>query len=132
MRTIESLYWMGLKTTIHPDIAVHSLRVHQWDAYEIETNNLSAADALGSLLNWMKKNELKSIFTKTQLLIAPGYSFKICRALVTNFHQPQSSLLLLVAALIGEEWKNVYNYAMQNDFRFLSYGDGCLLFRATP
>ena len=132
MRTLESLFWMGLKTTIHPDIAVSSLRVNQWDAYETETQGVSAADALDSLLNWMKKNELKSIFTKTQLLIAPGYQFKICRALITNFHQPQSSLLLLVAALIGIEWKNVYSYAMQNDFRFLSYGDGCLLFRAAP
>ena len=74
-------------------------------------------------------NELELLITKTQIIIAPGYSFKIAKALITNFHQPQSTLLLLVSALIGEEWKRVYEYALENDFRFLSYGDGCLLWK---
>ena len=80
-----------------------------------------------SLLDWMEKNNLKRLITKTQIIIAPGYKTKIAKALITNFHQPQSTLLLLVAALIGKDWKKVYNYALENDFRFLSYGDGSLL-----
>jgi S-adenosylmethionine:tRNA ribosyltransferase-isomerase len=76
----------------------------------------------------MKTNKQERLFTQSQILIAPGYSFKIAKAIITNFHQPQSTLLLLVAAAIGEDWKPVYTYAMQNDFRFLSYGDGSLLF----
>jgi S-adenosylmethionine:tRNA ribosyltransferase-isomerase len=77
----------------------------------------------------MKDNKQERLIAKTQILIAPGYPFKIVKGLVTNFHQPQSTLLLLVAALIGKDWKKVYDYALQNDFRFLSYGDGSLLWR---
>jgi S-adenosylmethionine:tRNA ribosyltransferase-isomerase len=80
------------------------------------------------LLQWMNKNNYKNIIAKTQILIAPGYKFKIIKALVTNFHQPQSTLLLLVAAAIGNNWKSIYDYALKNDFRFLSYGDGSLIF----
>ena len=129
LRTIESLFWLGVKTSIHPDMSVQSARLSQWDAYEIDASHLTAAQALQSLVNWMKKNDLENFYTRTQLLVAPGYRFRICRALVTNFHQPQSTLLLLIAAMIGDEWKHMYQYAMQHDFRFLSYGDGCLIFR---
>jgi S-adenosylmethionine:tRNA ribosyltransferase-isomerase len=80
----------------------------------------------------MNKNKLERLVAKTQILIAPGYEFKIVKGLVTNFHQPQSTLLLLVAALIGNDWRKVYDYALQNDFRFLSYGDGSLLFPCPP
>jgi S-adenosylmethionine:tRNA ribosyltransferase-isomerase len=76
----------------------------------------------------MNKNQYQNIITKTQILIAPGYQFKIIKALVTNFHQPQSTLLLLVAAAIGDNWKSIYEYALKNEFRFLSYGDGSLIF----
>jgi S-adenosylmethionine:tRNA ribosyltransferase-isomerase len=138
MRTIESLYWLGLRKSGvgSPDDNcrdVDHMRQHresgvgQWEPYETDTNNISAKDALIKLHEWMKKNKLERLITKTQILIAPGYKPKIATALITNFHQPQSTLLLLVAALIGEDWRKIYDYALQNDYRFLSYGDGSLL-----
>jgi S-adenosylmethionine:tRNA ribosyltransferase-isomerase len=87
-------------------------------------------DSLEFLLEWMDKTKQERLIAKTQLLIAPGYQFKIVKGLITNFHQPQSTLLLLVAAFIGNDWRKVYNYALENEFRFLSYGDGCLLWRS--
>ncbi len=128
LRTTESLFWLGVKTARQPTIQANDLVIHQWDAYELQADDISTGEALQSLLQWMGKNQMHTLVTKTQLLIAPGYTFKIIKALITNFHQPQSTLLLLVAALIGEEWKKVYQYAMDHRFRFLSYGDGCLLF----
>lgn len=128
LRTIESLYWLGVKASLDPSISLEQLQVCQWDAYELN-GDISAIDAVEALLAWMKKNNLSILFTKTQLLIVPGYKFRIARALVTNFHQPQSTLLLLVAAFVGEKWKAIYEYALENNYRFLSYGDGCLLFR---
>lgn len=83
--------------------------------------------ALQSLLQWMERNNVERLITKTQIIIAPGYHFQIIRALVTNFHQPQSTLLLLISAIVGEEWKNIYQYALANEYRFLSYGDGSIL-----
>ncbi len=129
LRTIESLYWLGLKTISQPDIRAENLIVRQWDPYEISSQNMDKKIPLQSLIEWMEKNSLNKLVTTTQLLIAPGYQFKIINRLITNFHQPQSTLLLLVAALIGEDWKKVYEHALNNNFRFLSYGDGCLLFR---
>ncbi len=129
LRTIESLYWLGLKTINNPHISLENLIIHQWDAYEMNAENIDTKKSLQSLIGWMEKNNLEKLITRTQLLIAPGYHFKIIKALITNFHQPQSTLLLLVAALIGEDWKKVYDYAINNEFRFLSYGDGCLLFK---
>ncbi|MBS1914806.1 MAG: S-adenosylmethionine:tRNA ribosyltransferase-isomerase [Bacteroidetes bacterium] len=129
LRTIESLYWLGLKCIKNPDIKPEELVVHQWDAYELHSDSISAKTSLQSLLSWMGKNKIEKLITKTQLLIVPGYTFRVAKILVTNFHQPQSTLLLLVAAFIGDDWKKVYDYALNNNFRFLSYGDGCLLFR---
>jgi S-adenosylmethionine:tRNA ribosyltransferase-isomerase len=129
MRTIESLYWLGVKTILNSGIHLNELVINQWDPYEINAAGISASMALNALISWMQRNEIELLITKTQIIIAPGYTFKIADALITNFHQPQSTLLLLVAALIGEEWKSVYQYALDNDFRFLSYGDGCLLWR---
>ena len=128
LRTIESLYWMGVKVHLQPDIK--HLDINQWEVYEepLANGNVKVVDALSSLVNWLKKNDQLRLFTQSQILIAPGYTFKITNALVTNFHQPQSTLLLLVAAAIDDGWKKIYNYAMQHDFRFLSYGDGSLLF----
>lgn len=131
LRTIESLYWLGVKTIMQPSISLDLLQVYQWDAYEADAENISAKEALQSLLQWMKQNNLSRLITKTQIIIAPGYTLKIAKALITNFHQPQSTLLLLVAALIGDDWRKVYDYALENNFRFLSYGDGCLLFPVT-
>lgn len=137
LRTIESLYWIGRRPELrsgnklpeHPDNYLDDVRVSQWEAYEWAEKNIPVKDALRSLLDWMDKNKLERLIAKTQILIAPGYEFKIVNGLITNFHQPQSTLLLLVAALLGEGWRKVYDHALQHDFRFLSYGDGCLLWR---
>jgi S-adenosylmethionine:tRNA ribosyltransferase-isomerase len=150
LRTLESLYWIGLKTIRNPHIAAADLHVTQWEPYaaagETAENKSaqknipkeytssgdivlpSATESLESLLQWMQKNNASRIITKTQIIIAPGYSFKIIRALITNFHQPQSTLLLLVSAIVGENWKKIYQYALDNEYRFLSYGDGSILF----
>jgi S-adenosylmethionine:tRNA ribosyltransferase-isomerase len=127
-RTLESLYWMGVKTFINPAILPGTLAITQWEVYdELKGHNLSSKKSLENLLQWMDKNNMQRIVSKTQILIAPGYTFKIIKGLVTNFHQPQSTLLLLVAALTGQDWKSIYAYALDNNFRFLSYGDGSLL-----
>ncbi len=127
LRTIESLYWMGVKVLMNPDAALAELEVQQWDAYDLPLQNASAKDALQALLGWMKKQQQEQIICHTQILIAPGYSARLAAAIITNFHQPNSTLLLLVAALIGDDWRKVYSYALANDYRFLSYGDGSLL-----
>lgn len=127
LRTLESLYWLGVKLSLND--TQQPLFLSQWEAYEMAKINMPSKDALQSLLDYMIKNNQQSLLAKTQILIAPGYDFKIVKGLVTNFHQPQSTLLLLVAALIGDDWKKVYAYALNNDFRFLSYGDGSLLWR---
>jgi len=132
LRTIESLYWLGVKksTDLSRQSSVqseNSLSLLQWEVYDLAEKNIPVKDALQSLLEWMDKNNLERLAGQTQILIAPGYKPKVVNALVTNFHQPQSTLLLLVAAMIGKDWEKVYDYALQHDFRFLSYGDGSLL-----
>jgi S-adenosylmethionine:tRNA ribosyltransferase-isomerase len=129
LRTVESLYWLGVKTIRQPNLPLEDLVVHQWDPYELNGTPIMAKTALESLLQYLNTRHMDRLITKTSLLIAPGYTFQIPRALVTNFHQPQSTLLLLVAAFVGHDWRKIYTYALENDFRFLSYGDGCLLFR---
>jgi S-adenosylmethionine:tRNA ribosyltransferase-isomerase len=130
LRTLESLYWMGVKTIQQPSITAAQLPIHQWDVYEmpLAAAKYSSAESLQHLQAWLKENGMNRLFIPTQILIAPGYKYRIAKATITNFHQPQSTLLLLVAAAIGDSWKTVYQYAMEHDFRFLSYGDGCLLF----
>lgn len=132
LRTIESLYWIGRK----PELRSGDMNgtgvpfsITQWEAYESAKAAITPKDSLLALLQWLDKNKLERLVAKTQILIAPGYEFKIVNGLITNFHQPQSTLLLLVAALIGDDWRKVYDYALQNDFRFLSYGDGSLLWK---
>jgi S-adenosylmethionine:tRNA ribosyltransferase-isomerase len=125
-RTLESLYWLGVKLMKNPSIQQHHLFLDQWEAYELP-QNITRNDAMESLLTWMQVNRLEIMITKTKLLIAPGYSFRVINLLITNFHQPQSTLLLLVAAAAGYDWRKIYDYALSNDFRFLSYGDGCLI-----
>jgi S-adenosylmethionine:tRNA ribosyltransferase-isomerase len=127
LRSIESLYWMGVKAIINPNATIEELEVQQWDAYDLPKREESAIEALQALLHWMKQHQLNQLTCHTQILIAPGYKTRIASAIITNFHQPNSTLLLLVAALIGDDWKKVYDYAMSHDFRFLSYGDGSLL-----
>ncbi|MFN0201150.1 MAG: S-adenosylmethionine:tRNA ribosyltransferase-isomerase, partial [Bacteroidia bacterium] len=109
-------------------IAENELELFQWDAYELPQQH-SPQEALLALLNWLTAHHFTKLCTKTQLLIAPSYQIKIPHAIITNFHQPESTLLLLVAAFIGEDWRKVYNYALANEFRFLSYGDSSILFR---
>jgi S-adenosylmethionine:tRNA ribosyltransferase-isomerase len=130
LRTIESLYWMGLKVSKNLNIPSHRLTIQQWEPYENDQAELGAKEALTALLSWMHKEGLSEIITKTQILIAPGYKLKIAKGIVTNFHQPKSTLLLLIAAIVGDNWKTIYNYALENDYRFLSYGDGCLLWQS--
>jgi S-adenosylmethionine:tRNA ribosyltransferase-isomerase len=124
LRTLETLYWLGVK--IIRNAGSSQLMINQWEPYETESK-LSAKDALLALLACMEENKTDRLLAKTQIIIAPGYKPRLAKALITNFHQPQSTLLLLVAALIGDKWKEIYNYALQHNFRFLSYGDGCLL-----
>jgi len=129
LRTVESLYWMGVKLQDSTfNIQHNGVSVQQWDPYET-TPGISVAEALRTLIGWMKKHDLQRLITKTQIIIAPGYELKIASGLITNFHQPQSTLLLLVAAIAGDDWKKIYDYAMQHEFRFLSYGDGSLLWK---
>jgi len=132
LRTLESLYWMGVKTSLQPDLK--QLAINQWEVYDtpLVNANISAEAALQALLQWMKTNKQQHIFTQSQILIAPGYTFRMANAIITNFHQPQSTLLLLVAAAIGEDWRKLYMHAMEHEFRFLSYGDGSLLFINNP
>ncbi|MEO6612305.1 MAG: S-adenosylmethionine:tRNA ribosyltransferase-isomerase [Chitinophagaceae bacterium] len=134
LRTIESLYWLGVKERAGGGEweVGRPGELSQWEAYELANQNVPVKDALEALLKWMERNKLEKIVAKTQLLIAPGYRFRIVKGLITNFHQPNSTLLLLVAALIGEDWRKVYDHALKNNFRFLSYGDGCLLWKADP
>lgn len=129
LRTIESLYWLGVKLIeANNKIALEDLVIEQWDAYELP-QDISMQTALNHLFNWMQTNQLTRLVTKTQIIIAPSYQLKVADGLITNFHQPQSTLLLLVAAIVGNKWKTIYDYALQNNFRFLSYGDGSLLWK---
>lgn len=132
LRTLESLYWMGAKIIAannSANLTIENMSVVQWDPYELMPQNElpSTAAALGALSNWMEQTNLSRLIAKTQIIIAPGYRFKIIEGLITNFHQPQSTLLLLVAGITNGQWKPMYDYALENDFRFLSYGDGCLI-----
>ena len=131
LRTLETLYWLGVKLIHNPSLQENKdLHLVQWDAYvtnnNSDTNNsIPVKDALGTLLSWMQSHQMDQLITSTQLMIVPGYSFKIANGLVTNFHQPKSTLLLIIAAITGDKWKNIYQHAIDNQYRFLSYGDGC-------
>ena len=125
-RTLESIYWMGNMIAKNPEISYEELKITQWLPYETEAV-CTAEAAIKALVNWIKNTQQKHLSIETEIIITPGYSFKIVKGLITNFHQPQSTLLLLVSALIGNDWKKIYKHALENDFRFLSYGDGSLL-----
>lgn len=128
MRTLESLYWFGKQIITQPGSHFDSLFVSQWEPYE-QSPDIPAPVALRAILDWMLENKLSEVKGYTQILIAPGYSFKIVSGLITNFHQPQSTLLLLVSAFIGTDCERVYQFALKSNFRFLSYGDSSLLWR---
>ncbi len=126
VRTLESLYYMGVKVQDNPDLDESQLHVSQWTPYE-QPATASAVDALRALLAWMDARGLTVLHSSTQIIIAPGYEYKVVKLLVTNFHQPQSTLLLLVSAFVHGDWRRIYDYALGHDFRFLSYGDSSLL-----
>lgn len=134
VRTLESLYYIGKDLTPNPSPQgdgshnITELHVSQWAPYETESG-ISVADALQNILDYLDKNNQHVLHAETQIMIKPGYEFKIVDAMITNFHQPKSTLLLLVSAFVKGNWKKMYDYALGNDFRFLSYGDSSLLFR---
>ncbi len=129
VRTLESLYYMGLKVLNNPDVKEEELHVSQWEPYDVrcEKSDVRSVDALQALLDWMIRHELTVLHSSTQIIIAPGYDYHIVKMLITNFHQPQSTLLLLVSAFVKGDWHKIYDYALSHDFRFLSYGDSSLL-----
>lgn len=124
VRTIESVYWFGVKLECDPTL--DEMHVLQWDPYELAEKALPPEKAYHNVLNWMDRHEYDQLDGDTQLLIAPGYKYHVINGLITNFHQPKSTLLLLVSALIGDTWKECYQHALKNGYRFLSYGDSCL------
>lgn len=128
VRTLESLYYMGLKVMRDPNLSESQLHVSQWEPYAPGNDGKEhAGDCLKALAEWMDAHDLKVLNSSTQIIIAPGYDYKIVKMLVTNFHQPQSTLLLLVSAFVRGDWHKIYDYALAHDFRFLSYGDSSLL-----
>ena len=145
LRTIETLYWLGVKLINNESLQKNKdLHLMQWDAYDANprsdntsnnnnynSNNdtsrqtITVKEALSTLLSWIQSHQMTQLVTSTQLMIVPGYTFKIANGLVTNFHQPKSTLLLIIAAITGYNWKSIYQHAIENQYRFLSYGDGC-------
>ena len=127
VRTLESLFWIGQQIGNNKIPDFEKISVPQWLPYEYQSPLLTPAEAIAHVLNYLESRQLPKLITRTQIIIAPPYEFKITDGIVTNFHQPQSTLLLLIAAFIGSSWRNMYDFALNNHFRFLSYGDGCLL-----
>ena len=130
VRTLESLYYIGVLIHRNPHVAPEDLHVPQWLPYEYEGSTeekLTPEAALREILAYLDRNNMSVLHTATQIIIAPGYAYKIVKTMVTNFHQPQSTLLLLVSAFVGGDWRAIYDYALAHDFRFLSYGDSSLL-----
>lgn len=126
VRTLESLYYVGMLISRNPDAGQEELHVPQWMPYE-NNDTLSAQESLQQIAGYLDRHGMETLHTSTQIIIAPGYEYKIVRKMITNFHQPQSTLLLLVSAFVKGDWRKIYDYALSHDFRFLSYGDSSLL-----
>jgi S-adenosylmethionine:tRNA ribosyltransferase-isomerase len=127
VRTLESLYWLGASVCQQTPMGdLQPLQVSQWQPYTQESN-LHAIQALQNILNYMEHHQLTTLHAETQIMIRPGYKFRIVKGIITNFHQPRSTLLLLVSAFVKGRWRELYDYALEHDFRFLSYGDSSLL-----
>lgn len=126
VRTLESLYYIGLTLEHRPDALPEELPVEQWQPY-LQVASVSTSKALENILRWLDKRGSERLVTATRIIIAPGYEFHVVKGMVTNFHQPQSTLLLLVSAFVNGNWREIYDYALEHDFRFLSYGDSSLL-----
>ena len=131
IRTLESMYWLGVKI-LNSNGQGDDYKLAQWEAYELDEKYdelPSAQTSLKAILSYLKNKGLKELRSETQILIGPGYDYKIIEGMITNFHQPQSTLLLLISAYLGDKWKDIYDYALKNNFRFLSYGDSCLFLK---
>ncbi len=129
VRTLESVYWQGVKWLQQKPV-LPVMHIEQWDPYcGLSEKEVSAEEALQCVVDTLESAGLAELHGSTSLMIAPGYTYRLPDAIITNFHQPKSTLLLLVAAFVGEQWKDAYQYALDNDFRFLSYGDSCLFFK---
>jgi S-adenosylmethionine:tRNA ribosyltransferase-isomerase len=126
VRTLESLYWLGIQAIKNPDMDCNDLKISQWEGYQESGEPLQAKEALSGLIGLLDRNQTDFLSASTQIIIAPGYQFRIVDGLITNFHQPQSTLLLLISAYLGDEWRKIYDHALANDYRFLSYGDSNL------
>ena len=128
-RTLESLYWIGVRLMRAETISQSDIAVSQWYPYE-QDSAILVSDAFRAVAQYLMNENMPRLITRTQIIIAPGYKFRVIDGLVTNFHQPQSTLLLLVSALVGNAWRDIYNHALQHNYRFLSFGDGCLLWNS--
>ncbi len=128
LRTLESLYWIGVKCAEQVELHLDEVGLTQWEAYELPQTITVDASVL-ALITYLETNGMDRLITKTQLLIGPGYQIRTASGILTNFHQPQSTLLLLIHAFVGESWKNIYTHALENNYRFLSFGDGSLLWK---
>ena len=126
VRTLESLYFIGCKVITNPKSEIEQLSVSQWDPYLDNRTEYSRREAFEALSAWLHEHQLTELNSSTQIIILPGYSFNVISGMITNFHQPQSTLLLLIAAFLGDDWKRIYEHALRNNYRFLSYGDSNL------
>lgn len=126
VRTLESLYYIGARLAVNPDASEEDLHVAQWEPYDTHPR-ITPVEALNNIISYLDRNGMGAFHGSTQIIIAPGYDYKIVKMLVTNFHQPQSTLLLLVSAFVHGDWRRIYDYALANGFRFLSYGDSSLI-----
>jgi len=126
VRTLESLYWLGIQTINNPELDVTDLHISQWEAYTEHENQPSVSEAFDALIGLLDRHQTDILSASTQIIIAPGYRFRVTDGLITNFHQPQSTLLLLISAYLGNNWRTIYDHALANNYRFLSYGDSNL------
>jgi S-adenosylmethionine:tRNA ribosyltransferase-isomerase len=128
VRALESIYWLGVRLLKNPADNFPGFSLGQWDAYRMKTD-FSVEQSLGALLKFLNERNLSYLHASTSIMIVPGYEFRMTVGMITNFHQPRSTLLLLISAWTGNRWKDIYTFALKNRFRFLSYGDSSLLLR---
>lgn len=126
-RTLESLFWHGVKILLNK--AGDEVEIKQWDAYELELGDITPIQSITAIIEKMERDNENVLVGSTQIILAPGYQFRLVDALITNFHQPENTLILLIAAFVGNDWRKIYNHALNNNYRFLSYGDSSLLFK---
>ena len=128
VRTLESLFYAGRKLENNPNAEMHELDVEQWEPYD-KNDDTTTEKALQNIVNYLDRKQLDELQIHTRIIIVPGFKFRIVKGIITNFHQPKSTLLLLVSAFIGEDWRKIYDFALSHDFRFLSYGDSSILMK---